>query len=161
MPLAVTHILVPIILVDTFRDHILKKKNILSNRFILLAGLSGLLSDIDLPISYLLGANLHRTITHSVLFPLIFLTGFIFFYFYKKKTLYKIFLMLFVGFSTHIMLDYLFGEIYILFPLSMKGYYFNPSYLYDSSQILVMFDAVLLFFWLIHEQLEHKISDYF
>ena len=49
MPLAVTHILVPIILMDLLRDHILKRNKIITNKNVLLAGLGGLFPDIDLP----------------------------------------------------------------------------------------------------------------
>ena len=161
MPLAVTHILIPIILVDALRDHVIKKKNILSNKFVLLAGLAGLLPDIDLLISLILGVNLHRTITHSIIVPLTFL--FLFIVFLKKEKYSKIFLMLFIGFSFHIILDVIFGEVYVLFPFSFGGYYINPNHFSNLfvQELYTMMDAILLFFWLIHEELEHKISDYF
>jgi membrane-bound metal-dependent hydrolase YbcI (DUF457 family) len=161
MPLAVTHILIPVILVDTLRDRIIKKKNILSNKFVLLAGLAGLLPDIDLPISLILGVDLHRTITHSIIIPLTFL--FLFLVFLKKEKYSKIFLMFFIGFSFHILLDLIFGEVYILFPFSFEGYYLNLTHFSNllMQELYTMIDAILLFFWLIHEELEHKISDYF
>jgi len=162
MPLAVTHILLPIILVDTFRDHFLKKKKILSNRLILFAGLAGLLPDIDLPISLLLGVDLHRTITHSIIFPLMFLILAGILYFRKNKVYFKISLMFFIGFSIHLILDIIFGEVYFLFPFSFEGYYFDLTHLSNVyvQELYAMLDAVLLFFWLIHEELEHKIKDY-
>lgn len=50
MPFAVTHVLVPIILVDFIRDHVLKKPKLLPNRYVFLAGVAGLVLDTDLPI---------------------------------------------------------------------------------------------------------------
>jgi membrane-bound metal-dependent hydrolase YbcI (DUF457 family) len=165
MPFAVTHVLVPMILVDLVRDHLFaKKKKLLPNKYILLAGLAGLLPDIDVPISYLYQGNLelHRTLTHTIWFPLAFLCLSLLFYFWKKKDMYKIFLMFFVGFSIHIILDaYIFGTVSLFFPLNETVYGLNifpieKMYLFYSS-----LDAILLFLWLIHEELEHKISSYF
>ena len=90
------------------------KKKFLPNRYVLLAGIAGLLPDIDL----LFTSYLHRTITHSIWFPLIFLFGFLLSYTLQKEKLYKIFLMLFVGFSLHILMDAtLLGSVTPLFPL--------------------------------------------
>lgn len=165
MPFAVTHVLIPMILVDLVRDHFFKaKRRLLPNKFILLAGFAGLLPDIDVPISYLVLGNLeiHRTLTHSIWFPIAFLSLSLLFYFIKKKELYKIFLMFFIGFLLHIILDfYIFGTVSLLFPLSGKLYGMNifpieKMYLFYSAV-----DAVLLLLWLTHEELEHKISDFF
>jgi membrane-bound metal-dependent hydrolase YbcI (DUF457 family) len=166
MPLAVTHVLIPIILVDLVRDHLFKqKRRFLPNKFVLFAGLMGLLPDIDIPISYvLLGSlELHRTLTHSIWFPLAFFALFFYFYFINKKPVYyKIFLMSFIGFSIHIILDfYIFGTVSLLFPLNEEVYGLN---IFPITQMYLAYsaiDAVLLFLWLIHEELEHKISDFF
>jgi membrane-bound metal-dependent hydrolase YbcI (DUF457 family) len=164
MPQAVMHILIPIIMVDTIRDHVFKqKRRLLPNKYVLLAGLAGLLPDIDLPLSMLLGQPLHRTITHSLLPPLVFLCGVAIFYFFKKIKSYKILLMLFVGFSLHIFLDFLLTDsLPLLFPFSFETYGLNILGLYSSTEynVFTIMDAILLFFWLIHEELEHKISDY-
>jgi hypothetical protein len=70
--------------------------------------------------------------------------------------------MFFVGFSIHIILDaYIFGTVSLFFPLNETVYGLNifpieKMYLFYSS-----LDAILLFLWLIHEELEHKISSYF
>ena len=78
MPLAVTHILTPLILSDIYRDYIAKKK--FNLRYILVAGLAGLLPDIDIAIAWVLRlvsniniSEIHRTFTHTLWFPLIFL----------------------------------------------------------------------------------------
>jgi len=160
MPYAVTHALVPIILVDTVRDHVFKmKKKFLPNRYVLFAGIAGLLPDIDL----LFTPYLHRTITHSVWFPLIFLFGFLLSYTLQKEKLYKIFLMLFIGFSLHILMDaILLGSVVPLFPFDSTEIGFNilaPVALLGLNAFSAI-DAVLLFLWLIHEELEHNISEY-
>jgi len=165
MPYAVTHVLVPIVLVDFLRDHVFKmKKRFLPNEYVLLAGLAGILPDIDIPLSLLFFRDIsfHHLLTHSIWLPLIFFNGFLISYMYNKKRLYKIFLMLFVGFSIHILLDiFLFGELGLFYPFKMKLYGLNLLPLPNASLVYSSIDAVLLFFWLIHEEIEHKISDYF
>lgn len=141
------------------------KKRYLPNKYVLLAGLAGLLPDIDLIPSLLLvgSSGLHRTITHSLVFPAIFFIGFLVFCFLKRKKLYKIFLMLFIGFFIHILLDFsLLGTVYLLFPFSFTEFGLNLLAPLEpfGLEIFAMIDAILLFFWLIHEELEHKISDY-
>lgn len=55
MPLAVTHVLLTIILVDLFRDYIMKNhKKYLTLHTIMIAGIAGLLPDIDIPLFWLL-----------------------------------------------------------------------------------------------------------
>lgn len=176
MPLAVTHILVPIILLDIFRDHILKKKGVITNKHILLAGLAGLFPDIDLPVSYLFlgGVNIHRLYTHNIWFPLLFLAVSVFFESINKKRISLYFNMLAFGFLIHLILDsFLEGWISPFFPLSsyafglnlipelIKTFFPNLPLEHFSLLIFSAMDAVLLYFWLIHEQLTHKIKDYF
>jgi membrane-bound metal-dependent hydrolase YbcI (DUF457 family) len=161
MPYAVMHALIPIILVDTVRDHAFKtKKNLLTNRYVLLAGIAGMLPDVDL----LFTPYLHRTITHSIWFPLIFLFGFLISYTLSKERLYKIFLMLFIGFSLHVIMDaILLGSVTPLFPLDSIEIGLNILAPIASigPNVFSAIDAILLFIWLIHEEFEHKISDYF
>jgi len=163
MPFAVTHILVPIIFVDLIRDHFLKiKKQFLPNRYILLAGISGLLPDIDmLPVLFGM-PNLHGTITHSIVFPIVFLVGFLISYYFKKRRTHKIFLMLFIGFSIHIILDGIFSDhITLFFPFVFDRYGLNLiGPLGSWFDLYAAMDAILLFLWFIHEELEHNISEY-
>ena len=165
MPFAVTHVLIPIIFVDLIRDHLFKKKKrLLPNKYVLLAGIAGLLPDIDVPISYFAFGNLefHRTLTHTIWFPIAFFSLFVLFYFLEKKDLYKTFLMLFIGFSFHIILDfYIFGTVSLFFPLNEEIYGLN---IFPISQMYLVYsavDAILLLLWLIHEEFEHKISSFF
>ena len=82
MPLAVTHVLLTIIVVDLFRDYVLKKKykKYFTLHTILIAGIAGLLPDIDVPINMILNffgyfpdLVLHGGLTHTPIFGLIFL----------------------------------------------------------------------------------------
>ena len=158
IPYAVTHILIPIILVDLVRDHVFKlKRCYLPNKYILLAGLSGLLPDIDM-----VYPGLHGSVTHSIIFPVAFFLAFLIYYRFKNNRMYKIFLMLFVGFSTHVLLDSTFGRVALFFPFSFEYYGLNFLYEYFSRSYIIyaMIDGSILFLWLIHEELEHKISDY-
>jgi len=162
MPFAVTHILIPIILIDLFRDHFLKNKSILPNRYILFAGLAGLLPDVDMLFPLFGMPNLHGTVTHSIIFPIAFFILFLISYSFSKKKMSNIFLMLFIGFSIHILLDFSFSDSVVLFfPLNFNRYGLNLiGSLGEWYNIYAAIDAILLFFWLIHEELEHKISDY-
>jgi len=111
MPFAVTHILSTIILVDLFRDYIAKHKKYFTLHTIFIAGLAGLLPDIDIPLNWFLnffGLGIqHGTITHTPLFALIFLIpGYILWRQKKHKEATYFFVICF-GILFHIFLDYL------------------------------------------------------
>jgi membrane-bound metal-dependent hydrolase YbcI (DUF457 family) len=165
MTLAVTHILLPMILVDLVRDHVFKmKKQILPNKYVLIAGLAGLAPDIDIPISIFIFHDLkiHRTFTHSIWIPIALFAAFVICYYLKKKNYSKFFLMCFIGISMHIILDfYLSGYVSLFLPLSDTIYGLNILPVDQAYLIYSAIDAVLLFGWIIHEELEHKISDFF
>jgi membrane-bound metal-dependent hydrolase YbcI (DUF457 family) len=158
------------ILVDLVRDHLFKKKKkLLPNKYILLAGFAGLLPDIDVPISYIISGafEFHRTLSHSIWFPIAFFSLFLITYYMKKENLYKTFLMVFIGFSIHILLDFfIFGDVSLMFPLNNTLYGFNifPFFTEQFPYMIILYsalDAILLLLWLTHEEWEHKISDYF
>lgn len=173
MPLAVTHVLVPIIILDLFRDHVLKDTKAITNRFVLLAGIAGLLPDMDFPIFSILEAmgvqiagNVgHRLFLHNIWIPLSFLGFFAIAHFlFKKENFGKVFLILAFGFSMHLILDSLIiGTIMPFFPLSTVEVGLGLANLLPFNDIttMVSLDALLLLFWLWHEELEHKIKDYF
>jgi membrane-bound metal-dependent hydrolase YbcI (DUF457 family) len=160
MPFVVTHMLLPMILIDIFRDNILKiKKSKLPNKYILIAGLAGLLPDIDIPLSAFFPTLFaHRTITHTVWVPLLFLLISSVFYLFKKHNWSKIFLMCFIGTSIHIILDgVIAGSIYIFYPLNEKIALSvnligtaNPLFAYS------VMDAVLLWIWFFRKMISGK-----
>ena len=171
MPLAVTHILVPLVLVDIYRDYISKKK--FNIRYVLIAGLAGLLPDIDILIGWFLNifkyfdiSQLHRTFTHTLFFPLAFLILFLLTKNYNPKIIKKqklklnyIFLATAFGILIHILLDALFSGPIQIFPDVFFGFNLIPL---DSFQgtFFQGLDAIILVLWLIHEELKHRISDY-
>lgn len=181
MPQAVTHILVPILLVAIFRDFFYKGKKRFSLHYVLLAGLGGVLPDIDIIFSIILtffgveNWNIHKTFTHSLFFPLIF---FILFFVLKnthekakicnigrhKLELSKIFLVLGIGILIHIFLDALVGEIaFFFYPISMQDYSVSlMNYLPTSFRGFAMplLDGVLLVIWIVYLELKHRISDF-
>lgn len=167
MPYAVTHILIPILLIAVFRDFYLrtKEKKHFPLHYVLLAGLGGVLPDIDIPISFLLNFagiqswNIHRLFTHSPIFPIsLFILFLIFSTFHSKARvcnltrhqlkLSVIFLMLSFGALVHIILDLAFPYFVNLFPLEIN-YLIAPT-----------LDGVFLVIWIIYLELKHKISDF-
>ena len=54
MPLAVTHVLLTIIMVDLYRDYITKHKGYFTLHTVFIAGFAGLLPDIDIPLNWIL-----------------------------------------------------------------------------------------------------------
>ena len=87
MPLAVTHVILTIVLVDLFRDYIMKNhKKYITLHTLFIAGVAGLLPDIDVAINMffnIIGVQVsgflqHGGIFHTPIFGLIFLIpGFI------------------------------------------------------------------------------------
>lgn len=174
MPLAVTHILIPAILADIYRDHFAKKK--FSLHYVYIAGLAGLLPDIDILFFYIFNLfrdfainDFHRTYTHAIFFPLIFLilyflTSNINFKFLKKNKLKLNYVFLAIAFGTamHLFLDgFLSGGLRPFYPFS--DYIFNLNLIPVNRFGGTFFeglDAILLVLWLLHEEIKHKISDF-
>jgi len=166
MPLSVMHVLVPIILLDIYRDYFMKNIKLLPNHMLFLAGAAGLMVDLDLPLSALgswLGLPLpaHRILSHNIWIPLTFLALSLFFRYKKSKMLWKIFLMFAIGTASHLLLDAtLMGTIAPFYPVNdvMWGLNIIPSKWWQD--FAASMDAVLLLLWLSHEELKHRISDY-
>ena len=167
MPYAVTHI--SIIIADIIRDYIVKKK--FSLYYVLIAGIAGLLPDIDIPIYWLLNSfstisPIHRTFTHTIFLPLIF---FIVAFLFKDKKIFNldlklVFLMISLGIFIHLILDaLLIGYIIPLYPfiytqIGLNLVKYLPLFIQNS--FLPALDAILLILWLIHEEIKHKIRDF-
>lgn len=178
MPFAVAHFLIPVIIVDLVRDHLLKVRKVLPNKYVFISGLSGALVDTDMLLFYIFKNSLnvrslvgHRIFFHNIWVPLFFLFWFIMFYYYlKKRNLAKIFLMIFIGTSIHLLLDAtIANEIAPFYPFSDIQIGLNlipvtPDLGWDIAlrnlDILASIDAILLILWLIHEEKEHNISDF-
>jgi len=167
MPQAVVHVLLTIIIIDLYRDYILKDKKGIPLRFILYGGLAGLLPDIDVPISWLASMvtgmdslAYHRTITHTLLFLGIFILVAAVVQFESRK--YAI-LWWFIAFGVgfHILLDAIFVEQVMLFyPFSDWQFGLNLFSKTGLGGFIEGIEAIILIAWLWHEQSKHRISDY-
>lgn len=182
MPQAVTHILIPLFLVSFWRDYVLSKnkKAHFPLHYVLIAGLAGGLPDIDILISIILkfaGSSewwIHKTFTHSLLFPLCFLVlAFAFRNLHAKARLCNlgrhkmklsiIFLMIAVGTCSHIFLDFLAGEqAYFFYPFSLHDFGLNLfSFIpLEWPTTAALIDGILLVLWLAYLEFKHKISDF-
>ncbi len=174
MPLAVTHVLLTIILVDIYRDYVTKKKRYFSLHAVLIAGIAGLLPDIDFFLKWFsrfFGYSNHLFehggITHTILFGLIFLIPA---FFYLRKRNYKFSVYFFVivfGILFHLFLDYFVGGggeegIMLFWPLTDERFKMHLLLQFgtENMSILLGMDAIILLLWLYHEEIKHKIKDF-
>jgi membrane-bound metal-dependent hydrolase YbcI (DUF457 family) len=167
MPFAVTHVLFPIILVDLYRDYIAKRNRYFTLHTVFIAGVFGLIPDIDIPVNYILnffGLSLvHRTLTHTPIFGLIFLLPAVILWYRKKHKVALYFFAASFGIFSHIFLDYFFtadpGGIMLLYPFSYTPYALNLLQTITLDHFAAI-DAVILLAWLWHEEYKHKIIDF-
>ncbi len=173
MPLAVTHILLTIIVVDLYRDYLTKHKKLFSLHTLFIAGVAGLLSDIDIPFRMageLFNFNIpallqHGGLTHTLIFSLIFLIpGFILWKQEKHKAA-TVFFVISFGIFFHLFLDWLLGGgagegVMWFWPLSTTTYKVHLLFKLGMADLPMALDAVILLAWLWHEERKHKISDF-
>ncbi|MBI4155285.1 metal-dependent hydrolase [Candidatus Woesearchaeota archaeon] len=172
MPLAVTHIIITIVLVDLYRHYI--AKNSFSRVYVLIAGIAGLLPDADIPLSWLISLFsktpliVHRIFTHAVIWSILFvLIAFIIhisskkkYFKFTKKQVALFFIMISIGWLSHIVLDCtLQGNETISWIPIIANLNFCPKWL--TQEAITGLDAIILLAWLIHEEIKHKIKDYF
>ncbi len=178
MPQVVTHILVPLLIIAIVRDFYLKNKNKkkFSLHYVLIAGLAGIIPDLDIAAFFVLNffgftfEQVHKTFTHSIFIPLLFFLLFLLLKNRKielgrhKLKLSIIFLMFAIGSFMHLILDTLFGPAFapfypfskLIIGIDLVGYL--PHAL--QSLAIPSLDAILLIVWLIYLELKHKISDF-
>jgi membrane-bound metal-dependent hydrolase YbcI (DUF457 family) len=178
MPHAVTHVLIAIILLDIIRDHVLKKKHRMKFplHYLLIVGIAGLLPDIDIVIYWIVNiisnvplSEVHRTFTHTIFFPIIFVVAGLVTWKVKSKFLARhkmrlntVFFIIALGTFIHLVLDAtLSGVIMPIYPLNTMALGLNLVQLTPwPDTILPAIDAILLLGWLAHEEVKHKISDF-
>jgi len=170
MPLAVTHVILTIVIVDLIRDYYLKKHITLHMVFI--AGVAGLLPDIDIPINWVLSffgysfeIMQHGGLTHTALFGLIFLIPAFILLKKEKHKMATYFFVITFGILFHVFLDYFLGGgrfegVMWLWPFSNVGYKIHLLSKLGLSNVPAALDAVILLGWLWHEDKKHKIRDY-
>lgn len=172
MSYAVTHVLLSIIAVDVYRDYITKHKRYFPLYTLLVAGIAGLLPDIDVPINWLLGLFgyapeflRHGGVTHTPLFGLIFLIPALYFF---KKQRHKLSVMFFVivfGVLFHLFLDLFLGGgaaegVMLFWPVSVVSYKVHLLHYVGLPHLSVGLDALLLLGWISHIVLRKRIKDF-
>lgn len=178
MPQAVTHVLIPIILLSIFRHIYHKKTNKkFPLQYVLIGGLAGVIPDLDIPIFWIMhyfGYSLdevHRTFTHTIFVPLLFLVLALLSKPIKKKvgrnrlSIPIIFILLAFGSIMHLILDAtLAGYIMPLYPLSLikvgTGFSFSVFPDHIAMLLLATLDGVLFILWILYLEIKHKISDF-
>lgn len=177
MPHAVTHVLIAIIIADIIRDYLVKDNKKFPLHYILIAGIAGLLPDIDVIAYWFLNLSfgtpfeaIHRVYTHTLIIPIIILAAGLIIWKSKRlninlgsrMSLGPVVLVIAFGYFIHIILDFLIiGAVYPLYPLSSLSAGLNlVSYSGIGGGFMAGLDAILLVLWLVHEEIRHKISDY-
>ncbi len=180
MPFAVTHVLVPLLLADIFRNFTRFGKKHITRRMVLFAGICGLLPDLDIPVFLAIShfssmpiTSIHRTITHSIFIPLIGLLFFaIFNYGFKTKKMHIYALLFAFGTFSHPVLDgVISGTVMPFYPISETEAGIDllrliiPETVTGSQlpyrlTLLAGLDAILLVAWLLYEEYKNKIKDY-
>src|SRR4030042_1297117 len=175
MPNAVTHFLIPVILLELFRDFFVKNKKSFPVHYVFIGGLAGLLPDFDVAFYYILSffgftiQEVHRTFSHNLFIPLIFVILALLFHKFKNKELGEhhlklknIFLVIAFGIFIHLLLDAITdGSIMPLYPLSNFSIGLNlikliPIPVIWQDRIIPSLDAILLILWMIHLEMKHK-----
>ena len=177
MPQAVTHILFPIIIIALIRDYYISKKSRRSFPlyYVFIAGLGGILPDIDYLVFALLRPlgfafeEVHRTYTHSFIIPAVFFILYLLFINVKVRELGRhhlklniIFLMLSFGTLTHIILDMIiFGQVHPFLPFSSSPIGLDLLSSFPSPfNSTALLDGILLVIYLTYLELKHRISDF-
>ncbi len=169
MPAAVVHFVFSMLITRFFAKKFLKMTELRTISFV--GGLAGVLPDADFIPFYLqkifsLGLSLstnhllHRTVTHSVVFSLFFLI--LALLFYKKKNVFTILLIMSLGVTTHIALDFFTASnLVIFYPFSemMTGMSLLPS-TYYGTRMVVTLDAIVFLLWIGWLFYKKKITDF-
>lgn len=176
MPQAATHIIIALILGSLFRDCLTDKKKF-PLHYVLILGIASLLPDLDLAVYWILYwfgfamSEVHRTFTHSLLFPLVFFVASIFTLKFKNKNLGKhrlkihtILLIIGFGILIHFILDLaIAGSIMPFYPFSFFSIGNDITWNMPQPLKEIFFpclDAALIVLWIIYLEWKHKISDF-
>ncbi len=177
MPYAVTHILIPLILLELYRHYYVKNKKTFPLHYVLIGGLAGLIPDLDVAAYYLLSffgfsmGQVHRTFSHNIFVPFIFIILALVFYSFKNEALGErhlklrnIFLVIAFGIFIHLLLDMLIaGAIMPFYPFNSFSIGLNLIRVFPyawQGSIVPSIDAILLILWLVSLEFRHKISDF-
>jgi len=178
MSYAVTHLFVPMFLLELYRDLIVKSKEKFPFHYVLLGGIAGVLPDFDIAIFYVLSFfnfeidSIHRTFSHNIFVPLFFIVLGFLFYNYKNEFLGRrhlklktIFFVIAFGTFIHLLLDMIVaGSIMPFYPILDYSIGFNLIRIFPLSwkeTILQSIDAAVLILWFIYIEVKHKITEIF
>ncbi|MFC1741286.1 metal-dependent hydrolase [Nanoarchaeota archaeon] len=156
----VTHVLVPMLIMETYRRYFAKKK--FSRWYVFLAGFFGGAPDFDLIYSWFVTGSFdmmyHRNVTHTLLIPIITLfLGLTIYMLYSRKALrhkgwkvsYLVLFMMTIGTTFHVLIDGIDGLVYWFYPfhfkLTLPGLIVNK---YRAAFI----DGILLFAWILYDE---------
>ena len=180
MPLAVAHVMVPMLIAAIIHDFTPFGKKHLNRWMVIFVGICGLLPDLDILAFMILShfgnvpiTIVHRTITHSIVTPLLGL-GIYFALRYLIKTVnaHKYALLFSIGTFSHMVLDSIVnGKVTPFYPFSTFSYglnlihYFIPASATGSTvtyefALLAALDAILLITWLLYGQLKLRHPGY-
>ena len=156
MAQAVTHVLIPIVLVSIYRTYFSKPK--FSKWYVLLAGIAGLLPDLDYPLQYLFKGYIFHGMFHLI-YVLLFLAvlAIVFYYLKFSRKYYLTTAILAFGYFMHLLLDCIAGGYEFFYPFSAMNYCvaFVPHSFWAGA------DAVILVLWLYHEYYAGNIKGFF
>ena len=173
MPFAVTHVLVSVICVDLYRHYVTKHKGYFTLHTLFIAAFAGLLPDIDIPLNSIIslfGAEIaHRTFTHTPFFGLLFLIPAFIYWHLKKHKIAMYFFVTCFAVLLHITLDYVFAPDYahglmLFYPISYQALEIGVLGSLGTLATVKLYsavDACLFLLWLWHQEIKHKIRDYF
>jgi membrane-bound metal-dependent hydrolase YbcI (DUF457 family) len=158
MALAVTHVLITIVVLDLLRHYLFGLKKF-PRYLVVIGGIAGLGPDIDIPLSWISGMNLHGVFTHSLFFVILFLAIGAVRKYQNDTTGAKIFYVIAFGWFMHLILDCAFGGYgTFLWPMPINTAGFCPKWAIESFRTSI--DAILLVLWISHEEIHNKIRDY-
>ena len=179
MPQVVLHILVPLIIMALIKDwyDTKKGKGFFSLHYVLIAGIAGILPDLDIALFWVLFffgfslTDVHRTFAHTLFVPILFLIASGVSRFKIRKTIGRhnlrwsiIFLMIAFGSFIHLILDSIFSNgVAFFYPISTITFGLNLISYFPSpldSLLIPSIEGALLIMWLIYLELRHKISDF-
>ncbi len=162
MPYAISHVLFALLLVEIFRSF--SKTSNFPKHYLIFALIGALLPDLDLIAYFLLNNSgfqfyeIHRTFTHSIFIPLIFLLAGILAR--KKKLLSNILFIITIGLFSHLMLDLIIiGKIALFYPLSNLKIGLDIINLFSENLqdfILPIIDTGFLILWVIWLDLKNN-----
>jgi len=175
MAQVVFHIVFAMLVAEFIREYIVKNKKKFPIHYVFIAGIAGIIPDLDIAafwILYFFGftiSEVHRTFTHTLFIPIIFVILALISWKFKTKeigkrhmSLHNIFLMIALGLFIHLLLDAtLAGIIRPFYPILNFSIGINLiNYLPEALKNIFIpsLDAAIFILWLCWMEYRHKLS---